>query len=709
MSFQDNRGAGPTPHHWMHCPRKAGELVANKFLAFKTPLSSAFDDQVPADCRFYPSMVFSSMRSYKRTIGLWIDLTNTTRFYNKQDIESQDCGYLKLQCRGHGETPSNDQTRTFVQICDNFISQHPLEIIAVHCTHGFNRTGFLIASYLVEKMDCSLEAAISQFAQARYVTMDFPHKPVCRTERIYKADYIEELVRRYDDVEGALRAPELPSWHTECDDSNGHDDGKPVENGRGPPYKRRKREFQKKDPKFMEGVPGVTSVMSQPRLGKLQNIVQDFCGWKSSGFPGCQPVSMDMNNITLLHEKPYRVSWKADGMRYMMLILGENEVYFIDRDNSVFEVSGLRFPHRKDLSRHLTNTLLDGEMVIDKVNGKNIPRYLAYDIIKFEGQDVGQTPFYPVRLSCIECVGLACLQKEIVGPRHAAMIEQRIDRNKEPFGVRSKPFWSITQAHRLLEDKFSEQLSHEPDGLIFQPSKDRHLRSSQQQIALSFTQGQVTGRPHHAALVRAGRYKYLCGAEDLEMFHWACPWFPREQRPSPDVLWRFQPQLHLVIHQLSRLSTSLSDTLASEHQEDDQLGRPYMPDRCTSVLKWKPLSLNSVDFKLKIVMEEGQGIVSRKVGQLFVGVLDRPFATLKVNKMIKELDNKIVECKFENNQWVFMRERTDKSFPNSYDTAMGVCNSIRDPVTKEKLFDYIEHHRWHEDNDLMPPPGKVRR
>lgn len=35
----------------------------------------------------------------------------------------------------------------------------------------------------------------------------------------------------------------------------------------------------------------------------------------SSGFPGCQPVSMDTNNIRLLHEKPYRVSWKADGTR----------------------------------------------------------------------------------------------------------------------------------------------------------------------------------------------------------------------------------------------------------------------------------------------------------------------------------------------------------------------------------------------------------
>ena len=33
-----------------------------------------------------------------------------------------------------------------------------------------------------------------------------------------------------------------------------------------------------------------------------------------------------------------QVSWKADGTRYMMLLDGEDEVYFIDRDNCVYKV-----------------------------------------------------------------------------------------------------------------------------------------------------------------------------------------------------------------------------------------------------------------------------------------------------------------------------------------------------------------------------------
>lgn len=54
-----------------------------------------------------------------------------------------------------------------------------------------------------------------------------------------------------------------------------------------------------------------------------------------------------------------------------------------------------------------------------------------------------------------------------------------------------------------------------------------------------------------------------------------------------------------------------------------------------------------------------------------------------MTKDLKQYDNKIIECKFENNSWVFMRQRTDKSFPNAYNTAMGECDNLPQPVTAE--------------------------
>lgn len=132
-------------------------------------------------------------------------------------------------------------------------------------------------------------------------------------------------------------------------------------------------------------------------------------------------------------------------------------------------------------------------MVIDKVNGLSIPRYLVYDIVKYEGRDIGQEPFFPNRL--------ACIQKQITGethrlqlkkilvpfrhsyvltePRNNAMGHGWIIKDREPFSVRLKSFWEVTQAGALLAPKFANSLAHEPDGLIFQPSKDVSFFRSQ--------------------------------------------------------------------------------------------------------------------------------------------------------------------------------------------------------------------------------------
>ncbi|KAL6485719.1 hypothetical protein MHYP_G00051110 [Metynnis hypsauchen] len=589
---------GPPPR-WLHCPRR-GQPVAGKFLPMKTMLGPRYDDSVPEENRFHPSMLSNYLKSLKVKMGLLVDLTNTTRFYDRTEIEKDGIKYVKLQCKGHGECPTAETTEMFIRLCEHFMQKNPTELIGVHCTHGFNRTGFLICAYLVEKMDWSVEAAVAAFAQAR-------------SPGIYKGDYLKELFRRYGDVDDTPSAPQLPDWCFEDDnDGDGDDDGNVISQESGPSSSgsnpgKKKKEKLKLGAMFLEGVSvkGVNQVTTQPKLGQVQRKCQEFCEWERSGFPGAQPVSMDRRNIRFLEQNGYKVSWKADGTRYMMLIDGKNEVFMIDRDNSVFHIANLEFPFRKDMNTHLSNTLLDGEMIIDKVNGQPIPRYLIYDIIKINGQPVGQCDFSR-RLLCIE--------KEIIFPRSEKIKMGQIDKTKEPFSVRNKPFFDLNAARKLLEGSFTSQVSHEVDGLIFQP---------------------------------IGKYK---------------------------------------------------------------------PGRCDDILKWKPPSLNSVDFRLKISKVGGEGLIPQTVGLLYVGNYDVPFAQMKVSKELKQYDNKIIECTFKNNSWVFMRQRVDKSFPNSYDTAMAVCNSIQFPVTKENLLEFLDRcaqsqsRKHHSDLDaqLMPPPPPKR-
>jgi len=240
-------------------------------------------------------------------------------------------------------------------------------------------------------------------------------------------------------------------------------------------------------------------------------------------------------------------------------------------------------------------------MVIDKDKDKNIPRYLIYDIILYDGENISKLPFYPNRYSSIE--------DKVIAGRIRAMREQRLVKEREPFSVRLKSFWNVKMTQDLLNEKFMKQLTHQPDGLIFQPSNE----------------------------------KYCTGT-------------------SPQVL------------------------------------------------KWKPSSLNSVDFRLKIITESGMGILPRKIGHLYVNGLKIPYGTIKITKQLKELHDAIIECKFENGQWIFMRQRVDKSFPNSFKTADSICKSIIKPVTKEWLLEFIKKYRFIQDDaELMPPPQRARR
>jgi mRNA-capping enzyme len=111
-----------------------------------------------------------------------------------------------------------------------------------------------------------------------------------------------------------------------------------------------------------------------------------------------------------------------------------------------------------------TNSLNLKEMVIDEVGDQKFPRYLVYDIVRFEGEEVGQTNF---------STRLLCIDKELVQTRARAMEEGKIDKKKEPFGIRAKQFWSLSETRTLLGPKFTKaSLGHEPDGLVFQPSDE---------------------------------------------------------------------------------------------------------------------------------------------------------------------------------------------------------------------------------------------
>lgn len=450
------------PNHWIECPAMAEMLVGGRFLAFKTPLDSRYDQKIQPNSKYFkPAHVVSRFQRLKQTnesnLKAVIDLTNSQRYYNPIEFTSSNqISHYKIACAGHDQCPNNEQVQIFFRYCLAILNGNSRAVIGVHCTHGFNRTGFMICAFLVEHMDFSLDKAIGLFRKAR-------------PPGIYKQDYIDALLERYGDNDCEIEPVMLPSWRPgpNKDDYAGDYLSHPLiqsmqragvgQNDKRKPQNNSTVTQQKELGSSVIGSP-VEAVYACPILEKVR---QYTCAGAYRGFPGYQAVSMDMENISLLKENDYRVSWKADGTRYLCLINGKDRIYFIDRSNKVFRVPNISFPLRGQPDQNLKDTLVDGELIFDRVDNIEIPRYLIFDVVTFQDEPVGTTCNFDDRQNCI--------YRELIEPRNEAISAGLIDKSKESFSVRRKDFWNICTVRKILDGQFSRQISHDVDGLVFQP------------------------------------------------------------------------------------------------------------------------------------------------------------------------------------------------------------------------------------------------
>lgn len=431
MDSQNNNGI---PDRWLGCPT-FGELIDDTFLPMKTLLSE--DIPLPQEHKFSPRIFFQQMKDRKINVGLVINLTFSTRYYDGDEIiDDHNVEYKQITCRGHNEAPQPKERAEFIRVCNTFLSRNPQKVIAVHCTHGFNRTGFMICCYLCSERDWAIDAAVSHFATKR-------------PPGIYKQDYLNELFNIFGDADDpVINAPARPTWDVDAAfmaDLNADD---------------QLHRTELNQTEFYEGITDVHLVRDEALKQRIYRHCCMLLNYEGRGsgisFPGAQPVSMDLNNIQLLATNRYRVSWKADGCRYMLYIQDEDNIFFLTRSLQLWRVNGLRFPKIDDLNSHLSDTLLDGEMVTDNFNGQNIPKYLIYDVISLNGNIVAHQNF-DKRCGKIKCV--------VVEARRRAKQANIIPREGEPFKVADKGFYMLHDAKKTWD----LQVTHEKDGLIFQP------------------------------------------------------------------------------------------------------------------------------------------------------------------------------------------------------------------------------------------------
>ncbi|XP_020255884.1 mRNA-capping enzyme isoform X3 [Asparagus officinalis] len=429
----------------------------------KVPLDESYNDLVAPGKRYSSKQVINSLRRNQRELGLVIDLTNTTRYYSPSEWTKLGIKHIKIRCKGRDAVPDNESVNSFVYEVMQFLSRHKhsKKYILVHCTHGHNRTGFMIINFLMRSQPMHVAEAVNVFAQKR-------------PPGIYKQDYIEALYTFYHESPENLICPPTPEWKRPSDlDLNGEampdedDDGNT--DAHAPLHEHVENTLITND-----------DVLGDPIPYDQQDAMRHICyqlfdltpsGRGNAQFPGSHPVSLNRENLQLLRQRYYYATWKADGTRYMMLITTHG-CYLIDR-NFTFRRIQMRFP-MKNINEGFHNlTLLDGEMVIDKIPSGLKRRYLIYDLVALSSRSVVKLPFSE---------RWKLLEEEVIRPRNHERKQFESEGkcnpiyryDMEPFAVRQKGFWLLSTVNKLLKD-FIPNLCHEADGLIFQGWDDPYV------------------------------------------------------------------------------------------------------------------------------------------------------------------------------------------------------------------------------------------
>ncbi|XP_064165416.1 RNA/RNP complex-1-interacting phosphatase-like [Anguilla rostrata] len=155
------------PDRWTEYQAVGKRIPGTRFIAFKVPLNKNLRRQLRPLEAFGPQDLVNVVEQEKNALGLVIDLTFTTRYYKPEDLP-EGVQYVKIFTAGK-EVPSDPTILSFKRAVHRFLgeNQDNDKLIGVHCTHGLNRTGYLVCRYLIDVEGMDPAETIELFNRSR--------------------------------------------------------------------------------------------------------------------------------------------------------------------------------------------------------------------------------------------------------------------------------------------------------------------------------------------------------------------------------------------------------------------------------------------------------------------------------------------------------------------------------------------------------------
>lgn len=210
-----------------------------------------------------------------------------------------------------------------------------------------------------------------------------------------------------------------------------------------------------------EQIPGYR-ITDSTDLDDLKGRLQHLCQSASRRFPGSQPVSFDFNSLDLLEQEDFWVCEKSDGVRVLVMIVGTptgQDIFLIDRKEDFYHNGNLTFPSHEGSNYNTSNTVLDGELVIDvdPATGGHQLKLLLFDCLVMDGINLMGKPLSS---------RFGRLKNWIIEPHKAWLATQHPTDHQRPFEVELK----VQELAYGIDAVFKvhlPRLRHGNDGLIF--------------------------------------------------------------------------------------------------------------------------------------------------------------------------------------------------------------------------------------------------
>lgn len=155
------------PDRWPDYTDHGSIVPGTRFVPFKVPLREAICSSLPSNMRFTPERLLQQVQG----LGLVIDLTNTDRYYDPNCMVSRGVAHTKIMCPGArvARVPNAQVVKSFFAAVGEFVAEpdNDGKLVGVHCTHGVNRTGYVVCRYMVDKLGIAPATAIESFQKAR--------------------------------------------------------------------------------------------------------------------------------------------------------------------------------------------------------------------------------------------------------------------------------------------------------------------------------------------------------------------------------------------------------------------------------------------------------------------------------------------------------------------------------------------------------------